>query len=142
MILAVLPHPALFAAGLLEGLVLAAVLALTALGLSLVFGIMRVVNVAHGEFFMLGAVLAWVCSDMLASLIGGPAWLGFAVALLVAPVLVGALAAAIDWLVLRRLDHQREAVIVATIGLLYMIQQGVLGFFGPDTRSVAAPFNW
>ena len=36
-----------------------AVLALTALGLSLVFGVMRVVNVAHGEFFMLGAVLAW-----------------------------------------------------------------------------------
>ncbi|MBM3570934.1 MAG: branched-chain amino acid ABC transporter permease, partial [Alphaproteobacteria bacterium] len=44
---------------LLEGTVAAAVLALTALGLSLVFGVMRVVNVAHGEFFMLGAVLAW-----------------------------------------------------------------------------------
>jgi branched-chain amino acid transport system permease protein len=43
----------------LEGLVTAAVLALTALGLSLVFGVMRVVNVAHGEFFMLGAVIAW-----------------------------------------------------------------------------------
>jgi branched-chain amino acid transport system permease protein len=43
----------------LEGLVTSAVLALTALGLSLVFGVMRVVNVAHGEFFMLGAVLAW-----------------------------------------------------------------------------------
>ncbi len=43
----------------LEGLVMAAVLALTAVGLSLVFGVMRVVNVAHGEFFMLGAVTAW-----------------------------------------------------------------------------------
>ena len=38
---------------------MAAVLALTAVGLSLVFGVMRVVNVAHGEFFMLGAVVAW-----------------------------------------------------------------------------------
>ena len=46
----------------LEGLVTSAVLALTALGLSLVFGVMRVVNVAHGEFFMLGAVLAWAIS--------------------------------------------------------------------------------
>ncbi|MEL0132765.1 MAG: branched-chain amino acid ABC transporter permease, partial [Rhodobiaceae bacterium] len=45
--------------GLLEGLVTAAVLSLMALGLSLVFGVMRVVNVAHGEFFMVGAVLAW-----------------------------------------------------------------------------------
>ena len=44
---------------LMEGVVGACVLALTALGLSLVFGVMRVVNVAHGEFYMLGAVLAW-----------------------------------------------------------------------------------
>lgn len=43
----------------LEGLVHAAVLSLIALGLSLVFGVMRIVNVAHGEFFMLGAILAW-----------------------------------------------------------------------------------
>ena len=42
----------------LEGAVTAAVLALTAVGLSLVFGVMRVVNIAHGEFFMLGAVIA------------------------------------------------------------------------------------
>ena len=43
----------------LEGAVTAAVLALTAVGLALVFGVMRVVNIAHGEFFMLGAVMAW-----------------------------------------------------------------------------------
>ena len=43
----------------LEGLVQASVLMLTALGLSLVFGVMRVVNVAHGEFFMVGALVAW-----------------------------------------------------------------------------------
>ena len=43
----------------LEGLVHAAVLSLIALGLSLVFGVMRIVNVAHGEFFMLGAILTW-----------------------------------------------------------------------------------
>ena len=55
--------PHLFLA-VLEGLVMAAVLALTALGLSLVFGVMRIVNVAHGEFFMLGAVLAWVFASL------------------------------------------------------------------------------
>ena len=57
----------------LEGLVMAAVLALTASGLSLVFGVMRVVNVAHGEFFMLGAVFAWFVT----SLITGHPALGF-----------------------------------------------------------------
>ena len=50
--------PYLFLA-ILEGLVQASVLTITAVGLSLVFGVMRVVNVAHGEFFMLGAVFAW-----------------------------------------------------------------------------------
>jgi len=53
----------------LEGTVAAAVLALSALGLSLVFGVMRVVNVAHGEFFMLGAMLAWWTAKMVP---GGP----------------------------------------------------------------------
>ena len=48
---------------LIEGSVQAAVLTLTAVGLSLVFGVMRVVNVAHGEFFMLGAVLAWAIAS-------------------------------------------------------------------------------
>ena len=69
---------------LMEGTVMAAVLALTAVGLSLVFGVMRVVNVAHGEFFMLGAVLAW----FVAQAVPGPAWAAFVVALLVAPLIV------------------------------------------------------
>ena len=139
---AFLPHPALFWAGLLEGMVLAAVLALTALGLSLVFGIMRVVNVAHGEFFMLGAVIAWFCAEFTAGLIGGPPWLGFLVALLVAPVRVGLSAGAIDWLVLRRLHHDPEATIVATIGFLYLLQQAALSLYGPEARAVPAPVDW
>ena len=53
---------------LLEGTVTACVLAVTALGLSLVFGVMRIVNVAHGEFYMLGAVLAWFCASMVGGL--------------------------------------------------------------------------
>lgn len=137
-----LPHPALLQAGLLEGTVLAAVLALTALGLSLVFGIMRVVNVAHGEFYMLGAVLAWFVTYWVGSVTGGPPWLGFAVALVVAPLVVGALAAGADWLVLKRLDYDPEATIVATIGLLYIFQQLALTFYGPDARPVVAPFDF
>ena len=73
--------------GLLEGLVTAAVLSLMALGLSLVFGVMRVVNVSHGEFFMVGAVLAW----WIANLVGGHPALGFMAALLLAQVALVAL---------------------------------------------------
>lgn len=123
---------------LLEGTVSAAVLALTAVGLSLVFGVMRVVNVAHGEFFMLGAVVAW----FVAAAVPGHAAVGFVLALLIAPLVVASVAALADWLVLKRLNYDPEATIVATIGLLYILQQSALTFFGPTPRPVEAPFTW
>jgi len=122
---------------LLEGTVTAFVLALTALGLSLVFGVMRIVNVAHGEFFMLGAVLAWYC----VTFIPGSPLAGFVLALVVAPLVVGALAVAMDWLVLKRVQYHPESTIVATIGLLYIFQQATLMSFGPEARPVEPPFN-
>jgi len=123
---------------LLEGTVTAAVLALTAVGLSLVFGVMRVVNVAHGEFFMLGAVVAWYVTTALP----GHETMGFIVALVVAPLVVASVAVLADRLVLKRLNYDPEATIVATIGLLYILQQAALTFYGPEARPVAAPFVW
>lgn len=122
----------------LEGLVTAAILALMAIGLSLVFGVMRVVNVAHGEFFMLGAILAWAVTTA----VGGNPAFGFLAALVVAPLLVGAVALVSERLVLRKLNHEPEATIVATIGLLYILQQVALTFYGPDARPVVAPFTY
>src|SRR5690606_28170303 len=91
----------------LEGTVTAAVLALTALGLSLVFGVMRVVNVAHGEFYMLGAVLAW----WFANLATGHPVLGFLLALTASPLVVAGIALLAERLVLRRVDYEPEATI-------------------------------
>ncbi|WP_197916087.1 branched-chain amino acid ABC transporter permease [Thiosulfatihalobacter marinus] len=121
----------------LEGAVTAAVLALTAVGLSLVFGVMRVVNVAHGEFFMLGAVLAW----WVTGLIGGHPALGFAMALVLVPVLVAGIAVAADMTILKRIAYDPERTIVATIGILYIIQQVTLMTYGPEARPVTPPFN-
>ena len=129
--------PHLFLAAL-EGTVTAAVLALTALGLSLVFGVMRVVNVAHGEFFMLGAVLAWWFSSLVAD---SPA-LGFLIALVLSPLVVGAVAVLCERTVLKRIGYDPEATIVATIGLLYIVQQLALTFYGPDARPVPAPVSF
>ena len=121
--------PHLFLA-LLEGTVGALVLALTALGLSLVFGVMRIVNVAHGEFFMLGAVVTWYVAATTGS---------FFLALVAAPAAVGAVAVLADRLVLRRIGYEPESTIVATIGLLYVLQQLVLTTYGPYARPVAPP---
>jgi branched-chain amino acid transport system permease protein len=121
----------------LEGLVHAAVLSLIALGLSLVFGVMRIVNVAHGEFFMLGAILTWWVSNFV---MGNPA-LGFLFALLIVPLVVGIIAMFSDLLILRHLKYDPEVTIIATIGILYIIQQFALMTFGPDARPVEQPFN-
>lgn len=124
-----------FILAFLEGAVGASVLALTALGLSLVFGVMRIINIAHGEMVMLGAVLAWA----IVHLIGGGALVGFLAALVIAPLIVGALAIAADWLVLRRIDYDPERTIVATMGFLFLAQQVTLMTFGPDARPVEPP---
>ncbi|MEL6963240.1 MAG: branched-chain amino acid ABC transporter permease [Pseudomonadota bacterium] len=121
----------------LEGAVGASVLALTALGLSLVFGVMRIVNVAHGEFFMLGAVIAW----FVAFHVGDQSALGFLLAIILAPVIVGSIAMVADRFVLKRIGYDAEATIVATIGFLYIIQQAVLMSYGPEARPVEPPFN-
>ena len=96
---------------------------------------MRVVNVAHGEFYMLGAVLAW----WITSWLSGSPTLGFLIALILAPVIVGAIALLADRAILKRLHYDPEATIVATIGMLYVIQQTTLLTFGPDARAVDAP---
>ncbi len=127
--------PFLFLATL-EGLLQASILALTALGLSLVFGVMRTVNVAHGEFFMLGAVGAWYVTSMLPM---HPA-LAFLLALILSPLATALVAYACERLFLNRLGNNAEATIVATIGMLYMIQQSVLLTYGPDARPVEGPF--
>lgn len=129
--------PYLFLA-ILEGLVQASVLTVTAVGLSLVFGVMRVVNVAHGEFYMLGAVFAWFVTTAVS---GHPA-IGFILALIISPLIVGAIAYASDRLVLKRLDYDPEATIVATIGMLYILQQSALIFFGPNAQAVSPPFYY
>lgn len=94
---------------------------------------MRIVNVAHGEFYMLGAVGAWVVSQATGS---------FLLALVAAPAVAGAVALAADRFVLRPLRYAPGATIVATIGLLYIIQQAVLSLYGPEARPVVAPVTF
>ena len=91
----------------LEGTVTGFVLALTAVGLSIVFGVMRIVNVAHGEFFMLGAIVTWYVATVTGH---------FLPALVVAPLAVGLLAVVADRLVLRRIGYDPEKLIDSVAG--------------------------
>ncbi|MCS7145996.1 MAG: branched-chain amino acid ABC transporter permease [Nitrososphaerota archaeon] len=117
---------------LLDGLVTGSVMALVALGLTIVFGIMNIANLTHGELYMLGAMTSWLLFQ---------AALPFASALLLAPLLTAAVAVAINVLILQRFGHEPGQTILATFGLLLILQQTALGILGPAPRSVPAPLN-
>lgn len=114
----------------LNGLVWGLVTALIALGLSIIFGLLDIVNVAHGDLFMLGAVLAWY----LLKLTGN-----FWIALIIAPVVVAGLGMVIERVVLRSIDVTGS--LVATFGLSLIFQESVRSTFGPTPQRILPPFQ-
>ena len=112
---------------LLNGLAGASSLFLVAAGLSLIFGVTRIVNFAHGSFFMVGIYVAY---SLVANL-GGT--VGFWPALLLAALAVGVLGALVEILLLRRIYKAPELFqLLATFALGLVIKDGVLWFWGPE----------
>lgn len=115
---------------LLNGLVWGLIIALIALGLALVFGILEVINVAHGSLYMLGAVVAWYVLEATGS---------FWVAVVAAPTSVGLLSMAMERVVLRPIEQQKLLTIIATTGVLLIIQHSVLAVFGGGLQRIPNP---
>ncbi|ADU34434.1 ABC transporter permease [Variovorax paradoxus] len=116
-----------FVVQLLNGLAGASSLFLVAAGLSLIFGVTRIVNFAHGSFFMVGIYVAYTLVEKLGST------LGFWPALLIAALAVGVLGALIEVLLLRRIYKAPELFqLLATFALVLVIKDAVLWLWGPD----------
>jgi branched-chain amino acid transport system permease protein len=116
-----------------NGIVTGMILALVASGLTLIFGIMDVVNFAHGELFMLGAYLGVV---VLATT--GSFWL----ALLIATLVIALLGAALQIVTLRPLlGRDPLTTILATFGISLVLQNYALWQFGPVARKIQEPFK-
>ena len=116
-----------FVVQMLNGLAGASSLFLVAAGLSLIFGVTRIVNFAHGSFFMVGIYVAYTLVERL----GGT--LGFWPALLLAAVAVGVLGALIEMVLLRRIYKAPELFqLLATFALVLVIKDAVLWLWGPD----------
>ena len=112
---------------LLNGLAGASSLFMVAAGLSLIFGVTRIVNFAHGSFFMLGIYIAYTVVERLG------AGLGFWPALVLAALAVGAVGALVEVVLLRRIYHAPELFqLLATFALVLVIKDGVLWLWGPD----------
>ncbi|MDB5549558.1 MAG: branched-chain amino acid transport system permease protein LivM, partial [Tardiphaga sp.] len=111
----------------INGLSSASGLFLIAAGLSLIFGVTRIVNIAHGSLYMLGTYIAY----SLATKLGGA--FGFWGGIVATAVLVGALGALIEMLLLRRIYRAPELFqLLATFGLVLIINDATLWIWGPE----------
>lgn len=117
----------------LQVLVAVAQLALISLGLAVIFGMMRVINLAHGEFLMLGGFTVVTAANH-----GVNLWVAMVVA---APIVVGLIGIVVERLVIRHLYGRMVDTMLATWGLSLLIVGAVTMIFGNTTRGVSAPLG-
>lgn len=123
-----------------NGLSLASVLLLVALGLTFTFGQMGVINMAHGELIMTGAYTPYVLQTKV-GLLAGAAGLAYAVALPVAFLVAGALGLALERVLVRRLYDRPLDTLLATFGVSLILQQAAKDLFGAANVNVVTP-SW
>lgn len=125
----------LFMMQLLNGIVVGAIYTLISIGLTIVLGMLNVINFAHGAVYALGAYFAYT----VATLLGG--WSGsFWVAVIVAPLGVALVGVLIEVLLLRKMyDVVHEYQIILTFGLALVIQELIIIVWGPIGKSVPMP---
>ncbi len=111
----------------LTGLASAAALFLVASGLSIIFGVTRIVNFAHGAFYMLGAYVAFTLTEQFSGA------LGFWGGIVAAALIVAALGVLVEMVLLRRIYHVPELFqLLATFGLTLMVEDLVVLIWGPS----------
>ena len=122
------------------GLSLGSVLLLAAIGLAITFGVMGVINMAHGEMVMIGAYVTFMVQDILRA--RSPALLDYSllIALPLAFVIAGGVGILIERGVIRFLYRRTLDTLLATWGVSLVLQQGVRTAFGPTNRDVGAPW--
>ncbi len=109
-----------------------ATLVLVSLGLAIIFGVMGIINLAHGEFLVLGAYAVLVLNRA-----GWPVWAG----VLAAPFIVAGIALIVERLIIRFLYGRLVETMLATWGLSLIIVQILINIFGSSTRGFASPFG-
>jgi len=124
-----------FLENLVYGLSLGSVLLLIAVGLAITFGVMGVINMAHGELMMLGAYTTYVVQQMLPNYIGASVFISIPLAFIVA----GLFGVAIERFVIRHLYGRPLETLLATFGISLILQQMVRTIFGPTNQAVETP---
>jgi len=126
---------------LFQGISLGSVLLLAAVGLAITFGVMGVINMAHGEIVMLGAYTTFIIQDLFRSYLPGAFDYSLIVAVPVAFVVTGLVGIAIERGIIRYLYGRPLETLLATWGLSLILQQFVRTVFGPTNREIVSP-SW
>ena len=117
----------------LNAVVWGLIMALIALGLNMIFGLLHIINMAHGALYMLGAVVAWYLIELTGN---------FWIALVIAPLCVGIVGIAMERGLLRTIEDKPITTIICTFGVMLAVQQLVLMIFGGSPRRIAAPIPY
>jgi urea transport system permease protein len=130
------------AANLFQGISLGSVLLLAAIGLAITFGVMGVINMAHGEMIMLGAYTAYVCQQLFRTFLPGD-WIDayLLVSVPVAFLFAGAVGVLLERSVIRFLYGRPLETLLATWGVSLILQQAVRSIFGSPNKEVSNP-SW
>lgn len=123
------------------GLSLGSVLLLAAIGLAITFGVMGVINMAHGEMVMIGAYTTFVVQEFIRSSAPGLFDYSLAIALPMAFLVAGSIGVGIERGIIRFLYGRPLETLLATWGLSLILQQAVRTIFGPTNREVGNP-SW
>jgi urea transport system permease protein len=123
------------------GLSLASVLLLAAVGLAITFGVMGVINMAHGELIMLGAYTTFLTQQLFRAYAPGLFDWSILVAIPAAFVVAGGVGVAIERSIVRHLYGRPLETLLATWGVSLILQQTVRTIFGPTNREVGTP-SW
>ncbi|MBI1204042.1 MAG: urea ABC transporter permease subunit UrtB [Rhodopseudomonas sp.] len=129
----------IFAMQAFSGLILFSVFLLMALGLAIIFGQMGVINMAHGEFMILGAYMTYLTSHIFQAYLPGLFSIYFFVAMVVAFIVSGAAGLAVEWILIRHLYRRPLDTLLATWGLSLMMQQAFRTIFGAREVGVELP---
>ncbi|WP_432460547.1 MULTISPECIES: urea ABC transporter permease subunit UrtB [unclassified Agarivorans] len=132
---------AIFAMQGFAGLILFSVFVLMALGLAIIFGQMGVINMAHGEFMILGAYITYLTSQLFTHYFPGLYDGYFLVAMLFAFICTAALGALVEWAMIRHLYKRPLDTLLATWGLSLILQQVYRTVFGAREVGVSLP-DW
>ncbi|KQP16574.1 urea ABC transporter permease subunit UrtB [Methylobacterium sp. Leaf93] len=132
---------AIFAMQGFAGLILFSVYVLMALGLAVIFGQMGVINMAHGEFMILGAYVTYLCSTFFQTHLPGLFGGYFFVAMILAFLASGALGMIVEWTLIRHLYKRPLDTLLATWGLSLILQQAYRTIFGAREVGVELP-SW